>query len=134
MKVTGEEKVSYVGYSLGCAIFYVGANLRPDLNDKIEVMIGLAPTSTVQVLNNAFKLIAPLSNPLKVIPDTVSFHFFFLNFMKTRMKCAIVVKVSDNRCKISRCVYELIFLPKIINRRFGIAIPQPGKPFTHDCT
>lgn len=67
LNVTGQKKVSYVGYSLGCAIFYVGANLRPELNDKIEVMIGLAPTSTVQVLNNAFKLVAPLSNPLKVI-------------------------------------------------------------------
>ncbi|XP_046645920.1 lipase lipl-1-like [Daphnia pulicaria] len=67
LKVTGQQKVSYVGYSLGCAIFYVGANLRPELNDKIEVMIGLAPTSTVQVLDNAFKLVAPLSNPLKYV-------------------------------------------------------------------
>lgn len=66
LKETGQKKVSYVGYSLGCAIYFVGANLRPDLNDKIEVMIALAPTSTVQRLDNAFKLIAPLSNPLKV--------------------------------------------------------------------
>lgn len=67
LKTTGHQKVSYVGYSLGCAVFYVGANLRPDLNDKIEVMISLAPTSTVQRLDNAFKLIAPFSTPLKVI-------------------------------------------------------------------
>ncbi|KAI9558712.1 hypothetical protein GHT06_015501 [Daphnia sinensis] len=67
LKTTGQEKVSYVGYSLGCAIFFVGANLKPDLNDKIDVMIGLAPTSTVQVLNNVFKLIAPLSNPLRYV-------------------------------------------------------------------
>ena len=66
LKETGHEKVSYVGYSLGSAIFFVGANLKPDLNDKIEVMIGLAPTSTVQRLDNAFKLVAPFSTPLRV--------------------------------------------------------------------
>lgn len=66
LKETGQKKVSYVGYSLGSAVYFVGANLKPELNDKIEVMINLAPTSTVQRLDNLFKLIAPLSNPLKV--------------------------------------------------------------------
>lgn len=66
LKETGQKKVSYVGYSLGCAVFFAGTNLKPDLNDKIEVMIALAPTSTVQRLDNIFKIIAPLSTPLKV--------------------------------------------------------------------
>lgn len=72
LKETGHKKVSYVGYSLGSAVYFVGANLKPELNDKIEVVINLAPTSTVQRLDNLFKLIAPLSNPLKV-----SGHFDF---------------------------------------------------------
>ena len=84
LRVTGQEKVSYVGYSLGCAIFYVAANLRPELNDKIEVMIGLAPTSTVQVLDNAFKLVAPLSNLLKVIQHEI---LFFLNLNESMRMC-----------------------------------------------
>ena len=74
LKETGHEKVSYVGYSLGSAIFFVGANLKPDLNDKIEVMIGLAPTSTVQRLDNAFKLVAPFSTPLRVYKIIITFN------------------------------------------------------------
>lgn len=79
LKTTGHKKLSYVGYSLGCAIFFIGANLTPDLNDKIEVMVGLAPTATVQKLDNAFKLIAPLNTPLKV---SLLIYFKLLFFFK----------------------------------------------------
>lgn len=90
LKTTGHKKVSYVGYSLGSAVFFVGANLKPELNDKIEVMINLAPTSTVQRLDNLFKLIAPLSNPLKV-----SVVFFLTAHMNYSLSQTIWIACGD---------------------------------------
>ena len=67
LEKNGEKKLSYIGYSLGCAIFFIGANLEPSLNGKIEVMIGLGPTATVTKLDNIFKFIAPFNTPLQVL-------------------------------------------------------------------
>ena len=41
LEKTGQEKLSYVGHSLGCPLFYIAMIKEPELNDKIDVMIGL---------------------------------------------------------------------------------------------
>jgi len=70
LETTGQKKLSYVGYSLGCTLFFISAVENPDFNDKIEMMIGLGPTSRVTQMRNVFKFLAPLDGALRV----QSFH------------------------------------------------------------
>ena len=39
LQKTGQSKLSYVGHSLGCAMFFIAMINHPALNDKIEVMV-----------------------------------------------------------------------------------------------
>ncbi|CAG2054427.1 unnamed protein product [Timema podura] len=45
LSVTGEEKLFYIGVSMGTSIFYVLASSRPEYNSKIRAMFSLAPVA-----------------------------------------------------------------------------------------
>ena len=70
-QVTGQSKLIYGGYSLGCTLFFASMAQDPQLNDGIEVMFGLGPTGTIVNLNNSFRFIAPLDTPLQVLDSFV---------------------------------------------------------------
>lgn len=53
---------------MGCAMFFVGMSLRPDLNAKIDVMIALAPASSVAESQTGLRFQAPFVNLLVVRP------------------------------------------------------------------
>lgn len=36
---TGQSKLSYVGHSLGCGMFFITMVTRPEYNSKIEMMV-----------------------------------------------------------------------------------------------
>nr|CAD7395148.1 unnamed protein product [Timema poppensis] len=40
---TGQDKIFYVGHSMGTTMFYVMASSRPEYNSKIRLMVALAP-------------------------------------------------------------------------------------------
>jgi hypothetical protein len=54
------------GHSMGCAMFFIGMSLRPELNAKIDVMIGLAPASSVAESQTGLRFQAPFVNLLVV--------------------------------------------------------------------
>ncbi len=41
LKETGQPKMSYIGHSLGCATFFIAMLKHPELNDKIDTMVGI---------------------------------------------------------------------------------------------
>ncbi|XP_069680604.1 lipase 3-like [Periplaneta americana] len=43
LEKTGKEKIIYVGHSMGTTLFYIMMSQRPEYNEKITVMISLAP-------------------------------------------------------------------------------------------
>jgi lysosomal acid lipase/cholesteryl ester hydrolase len=43
LKVTGLSKISYVCYSMGCTTFFVMMSLRPEYNEKLVGLVGMAP-------------------------------------------------------------------------------------------
>ena len=51
---------------MGCAMFFVCMSLRPELNAKIDIMIGLAPASSVAESMTGLHLQAPFVNHLVV--------------------------------------------------------------------
>lgn len=56
LNVTGRNKLTgYIGYSLGCTLFFIGAIEQPRLNDQVEMMIGLGATSSIAHLDNFYR-------------------------------------------------------------------------------
>ena len=51
---------------MGCAMFFVGMSLRPELNAKIDVMIALAPAAAVAQSQTNIRFQAPFVNQLMV--------------------------------------------------------------------
>jgi pimeloyl-ACP methyl ester carboxylesterase len=42
---TGQEDLYYIGYSMGATMFFVFASIKPEYNEKIRLMIALAPST-----------------------------------------------------------------------------------------
>ncbi|XP_046626354.1 lipase 3-like isoform X1 [Neodiprion virginianus] len=65
---TGQEKVSFVGHSQGATTFYVMASLKPEYNDKIEVMFSLGPVAYMSnLISPVLRLTAKFEGSLGVI-------------------------------------------------------------------
>jgi lysosomal acid lipase/cholesteryl ester hydrolase len=39
LKATGHSKLFYIGHSLGTAMFFIAASLRPEINNKVHLMV-----------------------------------------------------------------------------------------------
>lgn len=75
LNTTEKDKLAaYFGYSLGVGTFLMGAIQHPELNGKVEVMIGLGPTVNVAHLNNFFRYMAPFVNIYQV---SATHHMMF---------------------------------------------------------
>ena len=47
LTTTGRSTMSYIGHSMGCAMFYISMIEHPELNAKIDVMIALSSGTSV---------------------------------------------------------------------------------------
>lgn len=54
LEETGAEKIYYVGHSQGTTAFYVMTSEKPKYNDKIRIMVSLAPIAYMGNLPNIF--------------------------------------------------------------------------------
>ncbi|XP_046748745.1 lipase 3-like [Diprion similis] len=105
---TGRDKVSFVGHSQGATTFYVMTSLKPEYNDKIEVMFSLGPVAYMSnVISPALRFIANFQNPLGVFLNLVGQYEFPSNH-------EFMIAASKNFCNIdalTRCLCSnLIFL------------------------
>lgn len=66
LNATKTEKLSLVGHSLGCALSYIAMLENPQYNDKIDVMISLAPSTNFQNSNSIFRILSPFAHSLQV--------------------------------------------------------------------
>ena len=79
LEATGQEKLVFVGHSLGCTLFYIAMIEHPHLNDKIETMISLAPTTSVAGLSNFLVFMAPFIQPIKVGQSVCQFTLLIID-------------------------------------------------------
>ena len=68
IEVTGQEKMVYVGHSMGTTGFMTMANQRPEYQDKISMAHFMAPVAYVDNMKSPIKYLAPYSNSLGVKP------------------------------------------------------------------
>ncbi|CAG0896314.1 unnamed protein product [Darwinula stevensoni] len=65
-EVTGQDKLQYVGHSMGTMMFWVMSNMRPEYRDHFLSMHGMGPVSRVDHMFSPLRLIAPFTNQLQV--------------------------------------------------------------------
>ncbi|XP_057380728.1 gastric triacylglycerol lipase-like [Daphnia carinata] len=69
---TGGRQMSYIGHSMGCTMFFICMSLHPELNEKIDVMIALAPA--VSMAKSTAPLMvkqAPFAPQIKFVFDLI---------------------------------------------------------------
>nr|CAD7417253.1 unnamed protein product [Timema poppensis] len=64
---TGQDKIYYIGHSMGTTGFYVMGSMRPEYNDKIRAMFSLAPIAYMSHMTSPFlQLISQYITELQV--------------------------------------------------------------------
>lgn len=56
----------YRNIKMGCAIFFVAMITHPELNNKIEVMMALAPATNLAHMRSPMRYVAPFVKPIEV--------------------------------------------------------------------
>ena len=62
LSVTSQSSLSYVGHSMGCAVFFIAMTYHPELNAKIDVMVALAPATANGHSQTSLRYQAPIVN------------------------------------------------------------------------
>ena len=73
---------------MGCAIFFVAMINHPELNDKIEVMMALAPATALDHMRSPIRYFAPFVTALQVC--TVIIISIFTTMHPSANICVIV--------------------------------------------
>ena len=63
---TNLSTLSYVGHSMGCAMFFVAMIKHPELNDKIDVMVALAPATSLANMKSPIQYATPFASIIEV--------------------------------------------------------------------
>ncbi|XP_056635225.1 lipase 3-like [Diorhabda sublineata] len=61
LKITGNDRISFIGHSTGASQFFILTSTRPEYNEKIKVMAALAP---VVYMNHTTNLLLNFVNPV----------------------------------------------------------------------
>ena len=71
LNATNQEKLVYVGHSLGCATLFIALNECPQLNEQIEVAIAIHPVSRTANMAK-MEVIGPTFNAIRVLDQTMT--------------------------------------------------------------
>ena len=66
IETTGQEKIFYIGHSMGTTSLMVMANDRPEYQEKIHLAHMLAPIAYVDHMTSPLKYLAPFANQIGV--------------------------------------------------------------------
>ena len=66
LDTTRQEKLFYIGHSMGTTGAMVMSNMRPEMNDKIELASFLAPVAYMQHAKSPLHYLAPFVDSLDV--------------------------------------------------------------------
>ncbi|XP_013143948.1 PREDICTED: lipase 1-like [Papilio polytes] len=105
--LTGSKKINLLGHSQGNAICYVLTSTRPEYNNKINILIALAPICFLQNLQ------PPVSKIIEVSPklDRIA---KLLNLQEVFGDNSLIVNILRKYCRIpfigyKTCILDLLF-------------------------
>ncbi|CAH1179214.1 unnamed protein product [Phaedon cochleariae] len=68
---TGEKNLHYVGHSQGTTSMFAMASDRPEYNDKIKVMVALAPSALLHEIKHPIRLVIPIYEILRALTNAL---------------------------------------------------------------
>ncbi|XP_015121087.1 lipase 3-like [Diachasma alloeum] len=71
------KKVIYIGHSMGTTASYVMAAERPDMQDKLKLIISFSPVVYMTHIKSPLWLLAPVVDKLEMIAKTIGFNELF---------------------------------------------------------
>ncbi|XP_060520765.1 lipase 3-like [Cylas formicarius] len=75
LALTKQRKVHYIGHSQGTTTFFAMGASRPEYNDKISVMVALAPSAILRNIRDPIsKMLAPLYPQLTKIAESMKIY------------------------------------------------------------
>ena len=86
MNLTGEKKVIYICLSFGCTLFFIAMSTQPELNNVIDVMVALAPSTSLTNIKDPLLnyYIVPFYDLIQVFNCFLQYlHFLLLRNRKT---------------------------------------------------
>lgn len=110
LAVTKQEKLSYVGYSLGCTIFFIAMIEHPELNDAVESMFALAPASNLASIGGLLGFLGRL--PVNQ----------FLSNQRSQQREPFLSNESKLIRSLSRYVCQTSFIGTVICRSYIFSI------------
>jgi hypothetical protein len=84
---------------MGCAMFFVAMINRPELNDRIEVMMALAPATALARMKSPIRYFAPFATPLQVCLIYIVISF-----------CNIYVVPAETGAALYYCILKFVLL------------------------
>ncbi|KAJ8922568.1 hypothetical protein NQ315_007598 [Exocentrus adspersus] len=121
LNATGLEKLNYVGHSQGTSEFFALASLRPEYNEKITLMVALAPIAYMQNLTQPLVLfLANYTTLFDIVMEQLGIHEIFPS-------SPLLVEVLDILCREGSeyqdlCIDLIFFLT-------GPDMPQMDRSF-----
>lgn len=73
---TERQKLIYIGHSMGTTMFWVAMETQPQLNERIELMVGLAPVASVAQMKSPVKFLTPYFRQLELLFQFFGTHAF----------------------------------------------------------
>ena len=64
--ITGQQKMTFVGHSLGATIFFIAMIRRPELNARIDRMFALGPTTSRRYSRSFLRHLTPFFPQIQV--------------------------------------------------------------------
>ena len=66
LETTGQEKLFYIGHSMGTTGFMVMSTMHPEMNEKIELASLMAPVAYLGHARSPLKYLAPFADQIDV--------------------------------------------------------------------
>ena len=79
LRITGQEKVKYVGHSMGCTEFLTTMTMRPEYNEKVTVAALLAPPAYMSHAPNPIFLVAGFGDLINSLVHLMGMYEFLPN-------------------------------------------------------
>ena len=120
-KTGPNNKLIYIGHSMGTTMFYVMALKRPDCAVHIGAMMSLAPIAYLSHTKSPVKIVAPFAHNIEVIVVDRNYSYYFIILYKksTKVLCAnFLVKVPILSQLIARFIGANEFLPQNVFLKF----------------
>ena len=66
LEETKQDKLYYIGHSMGTTMFWVALNEHPNLKDKISLMVGMGPVAKVKYMKSPLRFLSPFVHEVEV--------------------------------------------------------------------